>query len=1019
MLCSNCGRENRIEAAFCDSCGAPLSAPNVHADDLFVGRERELAMMRAALEQTVAGRGRVMMVCGDPGIGKTHTAQWFSHYAEQRKVQVLWGRSHEEPGAPPYRPWLQAIRGYLEAQDDASIQASLGNAASSIAEIVPEIAQRLPDLPSLPPTSDAAAARFRLFDAITGFWKRAAAEQPLALIFDDLHWADTPSLKLLEFLAAELRASRLFVLGTYRDVQLTRAHPLSNTLGELARHSGFQRLRLTGLSFNETRQLMSTAAGQSLPSDLITEIHTLTEGNPLFLAEMTRFLLHEGVLGASRDWRHPGRSRRRIPEGVREVIGARLNRLSLTCNRVLAAAAVIGRSFSIDVLNRMLDDVIENECLAALEEALTAGVIEELPESGVYQFHHALIRETLFDEMPVLKRTRLHQRIGAALEALYRDDLTPYLSSLAHHYGAALPGGDVAKAIDYARRAGERANALLAYEEAARAYRLALQSLELQAGVQAQRFKLQLALGDTLIKAGENFQALEVLRLAAAEAKARGSAEDLARAAVGFEDASWRPGLPGEAAVRLLEEALQALGAQDSIIEAQVLSSLTRALIFTGALDQAAKVKEQAVAMARRLGDPATLAAAHRASLAARWQPEQLSARLSAESEVISLTERAGDKEQLMDALGWRMFDLMETGDVAAARADLEAQNRLAEELRQPYFLYVNVLFRATLALFEGRLDECERLAGQGWSMGRRLPGQDVDGVYGLQMFSLRREQGRLHELAPLVSQFVQTTPQALTWRPGLALIYAELGFTEKARTEFANLAADDFSAIPRDGVWPACIVYLAEVCAFLEDTERAHTLYRFLLPYDSHNIVVGGSAACYGAAARFLGMLATTMKRWEDAERHFEAALEMNARQGARLWLAHTQYQYALMLIARRHPGDREQAESLWQEALATSREVGMRALEQRITVLQQQADYQSARQRYPAGLSRREVEVLRLVAAGKANRAIAKRLFVSENTVANHMRSILAKTHTANRTEAAAFATRHGLLGNSSEGA
>lgn len=222
MSCSNCGRENRAEAAFCDSCGAPLRAPIVHAEDLFVGRERELAIMRAALEQTIAGRGRVMMISGEPGIGKTRIAQVFTHHAEQRKVQVLWGRCYEEPGAPPYWPWLQVIRDYLETQDDASIQASLGNAASSIAEIVPEIAQRLPDLPSLPVMSDAARARFRLFDAITAFWKRAAAERPLGLIFDNLHWADTSSLKLFEFFASELGPSRLFVLGTYLDVELTR-----------------------------------------------------------------------------------------------------------------------------------------------------------------------------------------------------------------------------------------------------------------------------------------------------------------------------------------------------------------------------------------------------------------------------------------------------------------------------------------------------------------------------------------------------------------------------------------------------------------------------------------------------------------------------------------------------------------------------------------------------------------------------------------------------------------------------
>jgi DNA-binding NarL/FixJ family response regulator len=1026
--CPSCRRENRVEAAFCDGCGAPLRGPTAYAvrlpsrtttgGDVFVGRERELAVLGAALEQTLGGQGQIVVLAGEPGIGKTRTAQVLARYAEQRDVRVLWGRCYEEPGAPPYWPWLQVIRALAETQDDERLRAILGPGASDLAEMVPELAQRLPDLPPAPRSADATQARFRLFDAIAGFWKRAAADTAHLLILDNLHWADAPSLRLLEFLAPEVGGSRLLVLGTYRDIELSRHHPLSNTLGELARDPRFQRVRLTGLSLGETTRFMAAASGRALPGDLLAAVHSQTEGNPLFLAEITRFLIQEGVLDAGSSTAPPGATRsaalRRIPEGVKEVIGTRLNRLSKSCNAVLANAAAIGRTFSVEVLAGLLDEVPEGELMAALEEALAATVVEPVAEAGCYQFSHALIRETLYDEIPAIRRARLHLRIGAALEELQGRDPMSNLAALAHHYCAALPGGDAAKAVEYARRAAERADALFAYEEAARYYRLALQALEAKGTPDdaTRRCQLLIALGEAQTKAGESLQAAEILLQAAESAKALGVAPDFARAAVGFEEATWRPGMPGDAAVRLLRDALAGLGEADSLLRAQVLSSLTRALILSGALDEAMRIHAQAVAMARRIGDPATLAAALRAVVSARWLPAQFAARFATTLEATRLAEQVGDRERFLEAQSWRLFDLMELGDLKVRAVEFERYTRLVDQLRQPFYQYIGASSRAMVALFEGRFEDSERFAQQALEIGERMPGLDASGIFGMQMFSLRREQGRLKEVAPLVAHFVQTTSKAATWRPGLALIYSELGLAEQARIEFEVLAANDFVAVPQDGLWVTCIAYLAEVCAFLRDAGRAAVLYAALAPCDGRNIVAPPNVACFGAAARYLGMLAATMKRWPDAERHFEAALEMNARQDARPWLAHTQYQYAVMLLDRKGPGDRERAIALLEGAAAISGELGMAALVERTDVLRQGAESQLGKVRYPAGLSRREVEVLRLVAAGKGNREIAERLFVSPNTVANHVRSILTKTNTANRTEAAAFAVRHELL-------
>jgi DNA-binding CsgD family transcriptional regulator len=1024
VACARCGRANRETAVFCDACGASLGTPvhdPFHAPqqalgpgEIFVGRERELATLGAAVEHALAGRGRILALSGEPGIGKTRTAQVLARYAGTRDLRVLWGRCHEEPGAPPYWPWLQILRAYLEPQDDAVLAALLEGAAAHVVEIVPELALRRPDLASVPRSADPVQGRYRLFDAIAGFWKRVAAREPLALILDNLHWADAPSLRLLEFLAPEIAASRLLVLATYRDIELTRAHPLSGTLGELAKQPSFQRLKLGGLSLAETGRFVAAATGQTPPAELLATVHGQTEGNPLFVAEMVRFLVQEGMLGpdARPDARAAAHSAlNRIPEGIKEAIGTRLNRLSSTCNAVLRDAAVIGRRFSARVLERMSDDPGEDARSAALEESAAAAVIEAQPDAGAYQFSHALIRETLYDEIPATRRSRLHLRIAEVLEALHRDEPDAILSSIAHHYCAALPGGDAAKAVEYARRAAEHADRLFAYEEAARYYRLALQALE-GTGESRQRLQLLIALGNAQTKAGENSEAAELLQQAARSARSLGLAEEFARAACAFEEARWRPGLPGNAAVGLLLEAQAGLGEGDSRLKAEVLSSLTRALIFSGEVKQATAVHETAVAMARRLGDTAALYTALISMLSARWRPERFAERMETTLEALRLAQEAGDRERALDAWSWRLFDLMELGDVGLRATEFDAYVRLADEVGQPFFQYVGVSSRAMLALFHGQFDESERHAKAALEFGKRMPSLDAVGVYGVQMFSLRREQGRLAELAPLVEHFVRATPAAATWRPGLAVIYAELERKDAARAEFEALAADDFEGLERDARWLMCIAYLADVCAFLRDAARAGTLYRLLTPFDGHNIVVGPNIACYGAAARHLGMLAGVMERWTDSERHFEAALEMNGRQAARPWLAHTQHQFAAMLLARGRGEDRARAAGLLDEAFAAGQALGMRALAERAAALREQPLPPAGKDAYPAGLSRREVEVLRLVAAGKGNREIAARLFVSPNTVANHVRSILTKTNTANRTEAAAFAVRQALF-------
>jgi DNA-binding CsgD family transcriptional regulator/tetratricopeptide (TPR) repeat protein len=896
------------------------------------------------------------------------------------------------------------------------VRQTLAQEAAPIAEIVPEIADRIDDHSAMAPNSDPLQTRFRLFQAISIFWKRAASQRPLLLILDNLHWADASSLRLLEFFAPDLASIPMLVLFTYRDIELSRQHPLSITLGELSRCREFRRLRLTGLSRGETAQMMKLAVGSTIPSALLEKVHSQTEGNPLFVTEVTRMLLQEKLLCQQPDGNMElvsGGGLQRIPEGIKEVFGRRLNRLSDVTNQVLTWASVIGRAFDARLLAHIVDELGEDDLATAMDEAIQARIIEPLLEPARYQFGHALLRETLYDEISPLRRSRLHLKVGRALEAMCGSDTKRNLPSLAYHFWAALPGGNVEQAVAYSLRAAEQSANLLAHEESARYYGLALQGME--AGDRfdaASRCNALNSLGEAHVRGAEYLPAREIFEQAARLAIELHNPYELARAAFGFETASWCPGLSGVAAARLLREAIDLLGPGEQKLMAQLLSALARALTFSGEEAQALRVHEQAVAMARTAGDPATLAEALLATLSARWQGEHFAHRTTNCDEALELAMQSGQKLLINTASGWRMFDDFELGDIDSWRKRSRILECEADELRDPFNQYIASSSRTMHALFEGRFAEAEALAQRTLAMGDRMPGLDASGVYGVQMFTLRREQGRLGEVAALVQHFVQTTGGSKTWRPGLALIYAELDLLDNALVEFNALAVDDFGSLAHDGIWVASITYLAIVCNRLGDFDRAKVLYQLLLPHEGRNLLVGTSIACFGSADLFLGMLCTTMCQWSDAERHFQVALSFNQRQNSRPAVVHTCYQRALMLTVRDEAGDSAKVQEMLDFAQREAIAIGMQSMSNRLENFRNRLATNSGPLCFPAGLSKREVQVLRLVAMGRKNRDIASDLFVSSNTVANHIQSILRKTNSTNRTEAAAFATKNGLL-------
>ncbi|NQW16097.1 MAG: protein kinase [Chloroflexi bacterium] len=448
------------------------------ASGVFVGRHAETDQLKAKLENALSGRGGMVALVGEPGIGKTRTSLELETYAGLRNAQVLWGKCYEGGGAPPYWPWVQAIRSFVASHEPEQVRSQMGSTASVIAEIVDDVKTSLPDVHAPPQLDDLESARFRLFDSIATFLKNAGNVKPIVLILDDLHWADKPSLMLLEFVVRELASSRVLLVGTYRDMELNRRHPLSMTLGDLTRERMFERVLLRGLTHNDVARFIELAAGIVPPRGLVDAVHAQTEGNPLFVTETVRLLVQEGDLTPDRT---SGRDSWtvRIPEGVREVIGRRLDRLSERCNAALTVASVIGRQFTLDQLRAVVDDTSEDQLLDLVDEGLLARVIEELPaEVGLYQFSHALVEETLREELSLTRRVRLHGRIAQALESMYGDEADSHAELLCDHFEQAQAQLGVERLVHYAEVAGNRALGLYAYEDAALFYGQGLNALE-------------------------------------------------------------------------------------------------------------------------------------------------------------------------------------------------------------------------------------------------------------------------------------------------------------------------------------------------------------------------------------------------------------------------------------------------------------------------------------------------------------------------------------------------------------
>jgi DNA-binding CsgD family transcriptional regulator/tetratricopeptide (TPR) repeat protein len=914
----------------------------------FVGRARELMMLRSLVPWAQGEGRRVAIVGGEPGSGKSRLVREFVSEAADAGALVLYGAC-DAVVRPPYGPFVEALE---------PLETPLRDATAA-------------------PATDPDTERHRLHTAVTKLLEDAARERPVVLVIEDAHWADASTLALLRHLARSTGRERLLLLATFRDTEAEMPDALAEMLADLRRSEDVVRVRLGGLSADEVGEFVRRGGGDREVADAISEV---TAGNAFLVCELWRAL---GESGLDRSLDELG-----APDSVREVVGRRVAALRPSTADLLELAATAGAEFGLEMLRPAADA----DMLGALEEAIASGMIEELPSRRpAYRFTHELVRRSIYDGLSSVRRAELHLRVGEALER----SGSRSVADLAHHFAAAAPFGDTTRGVEYNVAAAREASAGLDFDAAAQHLQVAL---ELGLDSPVERGSLLLELGTVRHRAGRAGDALAAFGEAARLATVLGDAKLLARAAIGYETACWRPVITDANAVELLERAERELGDRPSQLRVGVLGGLARALEIQGSHARGALVRNSAIDMARQIGDRAALA---RVLVGSYWDggtrsPGQILAMLT---EARDIAEELGDVELQCDATSWRISALVALCDIEAARRETAAAYAAAERTTQPFHLHVAQHSGSAIALCQGRLDDAEAMAERSHEWSRLLTGRDASGVYGIQMFGLRREQGRLAELAPVIRILAGS---ADAWRPGLTLLLTELGMETEARGELDRVTADGLDPF-RASLWLASLSYLTEACAALGDEATAALLYPELVPYEGTNVMIGHVVACHGAADRLLGMLASTLGEWERAEYHFERALALNRVMGARTWLAHTHYEYGRMQLRRGID-----AAPWLGEAERLASESGLHALLARLRSLGAVRPAAGP----PDGLSFREVQVLGLVARGLSNREIGSALIISEHTAANHIRSILRKTGCGNRTEATSYAHKHGLV-------
>jgi DNA-binding SARP family transcriptional activator/tetratricopeptide (TPR) repeat protein len=862
----------------------------------FVGRAQEQAKLDAALDPSAEGP-RAVFVSGEPGIGKTRLVSEYAGRAHDQGVIVLAGRCDSDLGLP-YQPFVELLAELLPLLPDDVLDRHVELRGSVLGRIAPGLSVRVPEGP--PDTRDeTVGAHHRLFVAIGDLLIDQARREPLVLVLEDLHWGDEATVLLLKYILTMPGADSLAVVGTYRSTEL-QGRPLAGLLAELHREQGIARIELDGLTDGDVVQLLEYNEDSILNEEAPVTAHRLrvaTAGNPFYLLQLlqsrTGLASDDGGSRASR----VGESISPLPIGLRETIVARIARLGGRAPELLAAAAVAGDEFELELL-RGLTTVGDEELIETIDAAIRAQLlVDAVDPRSPMRFVHALVPEVLRAGLSVSRRQALHRAVALSLERLYGVDGGDHIAALAYHWQNGWERGDLDRALYCTRLSAERATEGLAPVEAAHGYRDALDLLDRQPAPEpGDRCEVLIKLGEAERQAGDaSFR--ETLLAAARLARELGDHRRLVWATLantrGFTSST---GEIDRERVEMLDAALDVTDPRDSPQRAKLIASKAVELAFCGDRTRPIELSADALAMARRCQDDVTLARVLSNRFFAIWAPDTLETRVTESAENVSLCERLGDPVLEAQALHWRANACLETGDMPGARRCVERALEISARTLEPTVMWQSAYNHANLALAVGDLEQAEPLAMAALELGQRSGQPDALAVFGAQLAYLRFVQGRLGELTQLLKQILDEHPGISGFRAVVALGYCEQHEYGQARAAMQYDASHDFATLADDVTWLSVTCIYAHVCARLEDHRSAAILYRMLEPWRDQ---VAVSVVAWGSVSHYLGMLAATLGDADRAMEHLDAAAAAHDRMGAPIWRAQTQSEIA-RLIAR-----------------------------------------------------------------------------------------------------------------------
>jgi len=899
----------------------------------FVGRDAELAALESALSDAADGHGGgLVLISGDPGIGKTTLADAFARRARELGAQVAWGSAWEDSGAPPYWPWVQVLRSFERTAGAAALAEAAGPGAGLLAQLAPGPG------PQSAPGEDGAGARLALFDAVTTTLDRASRAAPLVVVLDDLHAAGRASALLLRF-AVEAKLAHVVLIALYRDVEVRLDDELSEVVSAL--EAAATVITLGGLSHAEIRALLPGAG-----ADVLTAVERRSEGNPLFIAQLAR--AQSSGPGTIAD--------ASVPAGIRQAIRRQIAQLTRSAtepgvgggmdpelpgvpsaHEVLTTAAVLAGDLDPGLVAGVLGTSAE----------LVSGVFDRAARAGLlrataappqrYAFAHALIREGLYGELSPAGRASAHACVAAALQQPpWRAQASN--AELAHHYLRAMPAataagegsGIASSAVEYAGLAGRDALGALAYEEAAAHFQQALEALSRAAEMTpASRCELLLGLSEALINSGAPLRAQPQLREALRLARQAGAARHLATAAL-LSAVHLDFNVPDEDIAALLREAADALGADAPELRARTLARL--AITLAGEPAAARTAASEAVRVARQSADPGALAAALGARQYVLWGTQSPGDALAGATEIVAAARAAHDPARELDGHVLRLTHLLESCDGPAARRELAQVERLAGLLRQPLAELTAYSRRSTLAALAGDFPQAVSQARLAWETGSRAGLPDAGAVLWGQLFAVWLETELSADdddhMERILRDLVARSHLSAAHAAALVLIDAEHGALEQARGRFGELATAGVAAMRPDMLYVWALALLARGCCVLGSREHAARLYEALLPYADRSVVAAGAVMCAGSVSRYLGGLAALSGQTAAAEQHFEVAIAHHRQLGARPALARTLHEYAELLAGRAAGSDSARAAEALAEARAIAAECGMTKL-------------------------------------------------------------------------------------------